>query len=108
MMKPPFFLIARCGKSLSTTSKTNFEISGILLRSGRIFAPAGMIWSVVILSPTFRMISPVNVAGNGGNSGKGAIFGPRMISMFDAFSGLRGTIIIFLFVLNVFGAVKPG
>ena len=46
--------LARFGNASSQTVKQCCEIAGMLERSGRIFAPAGMMWSVVMLSPTFR------------------------------------------------------
>ena len=45
-------------------------------RYGRTFAPAGMIWSVVMLSPTL-MTTSFSIAGASGVfSGSGRMFGP--------------------------------
>jgi len=55
----------------------------MLERNGRILAPAGKIWSVVILSSTFKISSPSNVLGKGLFIGSGLILGPRIISTFS-------------------------
>ena len=59
----------------------------MLERSGSTLAPAGMIWSVVILSPTFSKISPESAAVKPGWSGSGLMFGPRTISTDAGVSG---------------------
>ena len=60
-----------------------------LERSGRIFAPAGMIWSVVMLSPVFRRTSISRRSGSDSFIGSGLMFGPRRIlTFFPSFGGL--------------------
>ena len=48
-------------------------------RNGRNFAPAGMMWSVEMLSPSRMSTSPSIVSLGGFATGSGAMFGPRMI-----------------------------
>src|SRR2546426_11633095 len=48
-------------------------------RNGRNFAPAGMMWSVEMLSPSRMSTSPSIVSFGGFATGSGAMFGPRMI-----------------------------
>ena len=62
-------------------SKTNFAYWGTFERNLRR-APAGMMWSVVILSPTLIAQTPLYVSGIGTPFGTGAMFGPRTISVF--------------------------
>lgn len=82
---------ARAGKSLSTAEKQKFDIYGIFERKGRILAPAGMMWSVVILSPVFKDTLTAISSPRGTLTGKGLIFGPRFISKAAAsFSGAGG------------------
>ena len=83
---------ARAGKVGSTSSKQCFEISGMFDRSGRIFAPAGMMWSVVMSSPSTRRTSAAMSSSRGGKTGSGAMFGPLDISTEPPSSG-GGTII---------------
>src|SRR5665811_1512226 len=61
---------------------TNSEIAGMLERKGRTFDPAGMMWSVVMLSMTFKTTGPSRVSANGSLIGRGLIFGPRRTSIF--------------------------
>jgi len=42
-----------------------------------IRAPAGMMWSVVILSPTLIVTGPASVSGSGVLTGGWPMFGPR-------------------------------
>jgi len=60
----------------STPSKTNSAYFAILERYFSR-APAGMMWSVVILSPTFRVTAPRIASGRGALSGGFPMFGPR-------------------------------
>ena len=55
-------------------------MAGRLLRSGRIWLPAGRMSSVVTLSPTFSHTSPRQVSGRGVSCGKGTMLGPRTTS----------------------------
>ena len=72
-------------------------------RSGRTFAPAGIIWSVVMLSPVFRSTRPeISVPGFGALA-SGAIFGPRTMDTFWASSGGKGLIIRLSSELYLFG-----
>src|SRR5258708_2926681 len=67
---------------------TNSEMAGMLERKGRTFDPAGMMWSVVILSPTFKMTGPSSLSAKGSFTGRGLIFGPRETSTFlGSFAG---------------------
>src|SRR3989442_15878893 len=50
-------------------------------RKGRTFAPAGMMWSVEMLSPSRISPSPSIASFGGAATGRGAMFGPRMIWM---------------------------
>src|SRR5947209_6571078 len=61
----------------STYSKTCSAIAGMFDRNGRIFAPAGMMWSVEMLSPRRRRTSPSIVSFGGAATGSGAMLGPR-------------------------------
>jgi len=54
-------------------------------------APAGMIWSVVILSPTLRVTSPSRRSGRGPFSGGLPMLGPRTIWTDAAFPGGAGS-----------------
>ena len=74
-------IFARFGNSVSHTVKQYSEIAGMLERRGRIFAPAGMMWSVVILSSTFKeqvasMLSAIAVV-----FGNSLMFGPLRTSI---------------------------
>ena len=79
-MNPPPAALARSGKVGSTLSKTYSEIAGIFERKGSTLDPAGMMWSVVMLSPTFSSNSPLSVSGTPGWMGSGLMFGPRTTS----------------------------
>src|SRR5665648_304357 len=50
----------------------------MLLRRGKIFAPAGMMPSVLISSPSLISVSPEMSLGRGFATGRGLILGPRM------------------------------
>src|SRR5208337_5268870 len=79
----PFFFasIALVGNALSMGSKTYFEYSGTLERYLSL-APAGIMWSVVILSPTFMPMTPTICSGIGSFVGGAPMFGPLAISTF--------------------------
>src|SRR5205823_10619059 len=55
--------------------------AGMFERGGRAFPPAGMIWSVEILSPNQIKTSPSSVSFGGFATGKGPMFGPRTIEI---------------------------
>src|SRR5207237_9207027 len=78
-MNPPPAFFALAGNVGSTYSKTCSAIAGMFDRSGRIFAPAGMMWSVEMLSASRRSTSPSIVSFGGFATGNGAMFGPRTI-----------------------------
>ena len=61
-------------------SKTYFAYSGMLERY-LSRAPAGMMWSVVILSPTLIATTPARSSASGTTFGTGAMLGPRTISV---------------------------
>src|SRR5437667_7894853 len=77
-MNPPPAFFALAGNVGSTYSKTCSAIAGMFDRSGRIFAPAGMMWSVEMLSPSRIRTSPSITSFGGFATGSGAMFGPRM------------------------------
>src|SRR5256886_7670992 len=78
-MKPPPAFFARSGNVESTYSKTCSAIAGMFERKGRTLAPAGMIWSVEMLSPSRISTSPSIESFGRAATGSGAMFGPRMI-----------------------------
>ena len=82
--------LARAGKSGSTCSKTCSLMAGMLLRNGSTLLPAGMMWSVVMLSPSLMTTSARSVSGSASNSGNGTMFGPVLISTASASSGDSG------------------
>ena len=50
--------------------------------------PAGVIWSVVMLSPSFMRTLPFRVSGRGPCLGSSLMFGPREIETFEgSFAG---------------------
>ncbi|CAD7767115.1 MAG: hypothetical protein DNFNHJIP_00522 [Candidatus Argoarchaeum ethanivorans] len=60
----------------------------MLLRSGSILAPAGIIASVLILSASFMSTSPLTSSESGCFFGSGLMFGPRVIfTVSDCLSG---------------------
>src|SRR5918911_3007073 len=65
-------------------------MAGTLLRSGSIFAPAGIIASVLILSPTLISTSPCSTDSIGCRSGSGRILGPLDICILSASSAGAG------------------
>ena len=75
-MIPPPFSLQRLAKSLSIDEKTNSDIFSILLLYGKTFDPAGIMWSVVILSSSEIITFDVNSFPIGVKSGKFLIFGP--------------------------------
>src|SRR5438552_1432209 len=80
-MNPPPAFLALAGKVGSTYSKTCSARAGMFERSGRTFAPAGMMWSVEMLSPRRIKTSPSSVSFGGFATGKGPMFGPRTIEI---------------------------
>src|SRR4030066_153250 len=87
MLWTPFalFASARLLNVGSTPSKTNSAYLPMLERYLSL-APAGMMWSVVILSPVFRVTSPRIVSGRGTLSGGFPMFGPRRTVTFEGSS----------------------
>src|SRR5580658_5327227 len=61
---------------------TNSEMAGMFERSGRTLDPAGMMWSVVMLSTTFNKTGASIFSAKGELTGKGLMFGPRTTSTF--------------------------
>src|SRR5256714_12658953 len=78
-MNPPPAFFALVGNVGSAYSKGCSAGAGMFERSGRTFAPAGMMWSVEMLSPRRIKTSPSSVFLGGFATGKGAMFGPRTI-----------------------------
>ena len=78
-MNPPPAFLARSGNVGSTYSNTCSAIAGMFDRKGRTLAPAGMIWSVEMLSPSRISTSPSIESFGRAATGSGAMFGPRMI-----------------------------
>ena len=72
----PLFSRQRFGKVASTFSKTNSAYFGTLERYLSL-APAGIMWSVVILSPTLIIASAERFAGIASFVGGAPILGPR-------------------------------
>src|SRR5574341_439162 len=60
----------------STPSNTNSAYFGMFERYFNL-DPAGMMWSVVILSPTLIATTPLIASGNGSAAGGSPMFGPR-------------------------------
>ena len=83
-MMPSPAALARAGKVGSQTVKQNSDSFGMFERYGRIFAPAGMMWSVVMLSPTLSTSSAASESAKGLLRGKGRMFGPRRTSTVSA------------------------
>ena len=82
-MKPPPIAFARPTNVGSTRWKTYSEIAGTFERSARMWAWAGRMPSVLMLSPTRVMIWPSIVVFIGARRGIGLMFGPRRISSFE-------------------------
>ncbi len=99
---------ALSGKSSSHTVKQNFDIAGILERNGNILAPAGMIWSVVILSPTFSEHFASMLSASGTVVGNGFIFGPLKISMLSISFSSAGATTMLSFIRKVSGSLISG
>ena len=76
----PFCLLARqvSWNAGSHGSKTNFAYCGTLERN-LSRAPAGMMWSVVMRSPTLIAATPFKSFASGSPFGTWAMFGPRTI-----------------------------
>ena len=69
----------------------NFEISGMLLRNGRTFAPAGMMSSVETLSLALRRTGRERFDLYSRQAGQGLMLGPRKIStLLASLSGSGG------------------
>ena len=73
-------------KSGSRFLKTYWEYLGMFERNLSSW-PAGMIWSVVILSPTLIATLQASASGMGVFMGGGPMFGPRNISTFGRHEG---------------------
>src|SRR5690554_5697384 len=86
--------------------KTYSAMAGILERRGRILAPAGMMWSVVILAPTLIKTEPVRDFASGPRRGKGLILGPRTIETFA--ESAAGGIIMLSSMMNFSGSGISG
>src|SRR5512137_1170580 len=82
----PLFLtsIALLGKVGSIGSNTYFEYSGTLERYLSL-APAGMMWSVVILSPTLSIAWALSAAGIASFVGGAPMLGPRTTGVSRSF-----------------------
>ena len=83
--------LARLGNSVSHTVKQCSEIAGILERRGRIFAPAGMMWSVVMLSSTFKEQVALIFSAIAEVLGNSLMFGPRSTSTLSISSTEAGS-----------------
>ena len=70
----------------------NFEISGIFERSGKTFAPAGIISSVETLSFAFKRTGNFKLSFISGQAGHSLMLGPRIISTFALSSTESGAI----------------
>ena len=106
MLLPISFALA--GNFSSHIVKQCWEIAGIFDLSGNIFAPAGIIWSVVMLSPTLRETGADMLSSRGEVSGKGLIFGPlRITTLSISDSGTGGTTMLSL-ILNTSGSLNSG
>ena len=92
----------------SHTAKQYSDIFGIFERSGRIFAPAGIIWSVVILSPTLRLTPAFIVSARGCDTGNGLILGPLNTSTLSISSAGTGAAIILSLIVNFLGSFILG
>ena len=101
MLLPSSFALV--GNVSSHTVKQYSEIAGMFERRGNIFAPAGIIWSVVILSPTLSETSAFISSARGTFTGKGFMFGPLRTSTFGASSGEAGGTTILSFIRNFSG-----
>ena len=106
MLLPSDFALS--GNSLSQTVKQYFDISGMLERSGRIFAPAGIMWSVVMLSPTLSEHLQSITSSSGLVAGNGFMFGPRRISTLSISFSSHGATTILSFIINSFGSSNSG
>jgi hypothetical protein len=71
-----------------------------------IRAPAGMMWSVVILSPTLMATSPVTDSGKRSFFGGAPMFGPREI--WTACGWAAGAITIESSAMNLAGSERAG
>ena len=107
-MMPSPAALARAGKVGSQTVKQNSASFGMFERYGRIFAPAGMMWSVVMLSPTLSTSSAVSVSAKGLLCGKGWMFGPRSTSTASASSAGAGGSTALSSMRNCSGSVTAG
>src|SRR5690348_13299462 len=83
-------------------------MAGTLLLRGSIFAPAGIIASVLMLSPTLINTSPFSTDSIGGRSGRGRILGPLETSIFSACSAGTGGIMPESSITNLSGHVIFG
>src|SRR5512134_1239145 len=78
MLCIPAFLFssARFENAASTPSNTNSAYFGMFERYFSL-DPAGMMWSVVILSPTLMATTPLIAGGSGSAAGGAPMLGPR-------------------------------
>ena len=84
-MNPPPLARARAGNSGSTRLNTYSASLGMLDRKRRICEPAGMMWSVLMLSPSAIRTSPLSASARGVLSGIVVMFSP-LITLTDAAS----------------------
>src|SRR3989304_8177427 len=82
MTTPPCACLAFSWNLASMAEKTDSEYLGTLLLY-LSHVPAGVMWSVVILSPNFMMALPFNVAASSLATGRGWMFGPLLIVILD-------------------------
>ena len=105
---PPTTMLSPAALALSEnvasqTSKQYCERCGIFDLYGRILDPAGIMWSVVILSPTLRVSSAEISSSIGFPTGNSFIFGPLSISTFAASSSASGGTIALSSIVNLSG-----
>src|SRR3989441_7459798 len=87
-MIPPPFAFARRTNVRSTYSKMCSAIAGMLLRSGRISAPPGRMWSVETPAPSLIRTSPsIESETPPSGMGTGPMFGPLYTWTFDRSRG---------------------
>lgn len=78
------------------------------MTAGAGFILAGMIWSVVILSPTLSSTGASTVSGRGAVLGKGLMLGPRTISTASISASSAGGTIILSLMRKRSGRVTTG
>src|SRR4030067_866983 len=82
MTNPPCACLAFSWNLASMAEKTDSEYFGTLLLY-LSHVPAGVMWSVVMLSPNFMSALPFNVAASSLATGRGWMFGPLLIVILD-------------------------